>query len=207
MRKLPPGAVPNPGALTSAMDRLSSLWNGDPHEGLLLRRNALHLMKVKHVVVARVLKEEGVDLSEARRVHHFLEEDEKAINRLYMLLSVALNATNGPRKLDPESATRLMDSLNRNIHAVAVPVVRDYQQKVLEAEVMANTLEDQWRPVESKPPAAAPDEEEECIICLEEQRSTVYKPCRHRVCCQACAEAYWQQSRSCPWCDREVEEV
>lgn len=43
-------------------------------------------------------------------------------------------------------------------------------------------------------------DEDLCIICLDDIRSTVYKPCFHRVCCNNCAEMLWHRDQTCPWC-------
>ena len=41
---------------------------------------------------------------------------------------------------------------------------------------------------------------EECIICLDAERSHVFQPCGHRVSCADCAAALARVSATCPWC-------
>lgn len=43
-------------------------------------------------------------------------------------------------------------------------------------------------------------EEELCIVCLDDVKSTIYKPCGHRVCCNLCAKMLWLRHQTCPWC-------
>ena len=44
------------------------------------------------------------------------------------------------------------------------------------------------------------DSRDECIICMTEPRSHIYRPCGHRICCGPCAEEFWQKCKTCPWC-------
>lgn len=50
-------------------------------------------------------------------------------------------------------------------------------------------------------PPAAPDEARRCVVCLDRPRGCCFLPCRHQVCCVACAQA----SPLCPICRTAVE--
>jgi len=44
-----------------------------------------------------------------------------------------------------------------------------------------------------------------CIVCLDDKRSLVYKPCGHRVCCDSCGERLREKCGAvCPWCRADV---
>jgi hypothetical protein len=57
------------------------------------------------------------------------------------------------------------------------------------------------QPAETEPPDAR-----ECVVCLEEHRTTAMVPCGHRCVCDACAASCFAagQSRLCPMCRAPV---
>ena len=42
----------------------------------------------------------------------------------------------------------------------------------------------------------------ECIVCMDDERSILFLPCRHVACCTACADAL----RKCPVCRQRIDE-
>lgn len=66
-------------------------------------------------------------------------------------------------------------------------------------ELMKSEDDKSFQPVIKKKHDKDPDEDL-CIICLDDLRSTIYKPCGHRVCCNNCADILWQFDKTCPWC-------
>jgi len=55
--------------------------------------------------------------------------------------------------------------------------------------------------------AAALAEAQECVVCMEQEKSYVLVPCGHAVVCKSCAEDIVAMSRECPVCRRSVEQV
>lgn len=62
---------------------------------------------------------------------------------------------------------------------------------------------------------AAADDEPRCDVCLENQKDTLFKPCRHICCCRECARTLAKQhldrenstSFKCPKCREQVVEL
>ena len=50
------------------------------------------------------------------------------------------------------------------------------------------------------------DEEDDnnCIICLDETISVTFRPCSHRVTCAACAQLVVKHKQPCPLCREPV---
>lgn len=46
---------------------------------------------------------------------------------------------------------------------------------------------------------------EECIVCCNADQTFTFLPCRHRVCCQGCAEFWISKHGVCPWCNSAVQ--
>lgn len=192
-----------PNAQLSMDSALLSLFQGGPEQTSRISGAVMRLFKLKDVTITRVLTEEGVDLSEGKRVRDFFKRDDTWLSREYY--AFALKVLAGSHKLTSEETARLEKSLVRKMEPFIVGTVRDYKAKAQAAEALGKSLE------EPEPPKASAeveqDDEKLCIICLEELRSTVYRPCKHRLCCQTCARTYWQQSRLCPFCSCEVDEM
>ena len=55
--------------------------------------------------------------------------------------------------------------------------------------------------------AAALAEAQECVVCMEQEKSYVLVPCGHAVVCQSCAENIMATTRACPVCRQHVEQV
>jgi hypothetical protein len=61
-------------------------------------------------------------------------------------------------------------------------------------------------------PVAGDSEETRCVVCLENQKDTLFKPCRHICCCRSCArqltrvhlEQHKNTAFSCPKCRAPV---
>jgi len=51
------------------------------------------------------------------------------------------------------------------------------------------------------------DDDSECCICLEEDKTHVFKPCGHYVCCGGCVELLQNAKQPCPICRKYFVEV
>lgn len=58
----------------------------------------------------------------------------------------------------------------------------------------------------TKPPTDKHEDDGLCIVCLDEARSIVYRPCGHRVSCGECAAELWTRKKRCPWCQAACEQ-
>lgn len=175
-----------------------------PEQISRMKGSALRMMKLREATLARVFEQEGVDHSELQRFLQFCKPRPEESREVTLFLGTALRLLTGPVALSPEQTARLESSLVHRLEPQILEDVREYKAKALAAEALGKTLDE---PAEPKPPERAEKDDDTCIMCMEEPRSTLYRPCRHRVCCQPCAEAYWHRSRLCPWCSREVDEV
>ena len=48
------------------------------------------------------------------------------------------------------------------------------------------------------------EEENECLICMDAEKTTVFSPCGHYCCCQSCAHIIDRNSGTCPLCRGEI---
>jgi tetratricopeptide (TPR) repeat protein len=53
-------------------------------------------------------------------------------------------------------------------------------------------------------PVKSVEEEDKCIICLDNTVSTKLKPCQHSVCCKACVEELFRRRQPCPLCRKQI---
>ena len=56
----------------------------------------------------------------------------------------------------------------------------------------------------SIPVKSVEEEEDKCIICLDNTVSTKLKPCQHSVCCKACVEELFRRRQPCPLCRKQI---
>ena len=54
-----------------------------------------------------------------------------------------------------------------------------------------------------KPPEDPPEEDAQCIVCMEEAREVVFLPCRHLIACAKCGQA----CDHCPKCRASIDSV
>lgn len=45
------------------------------------------------------------------------------------------------------------------------------------------------------------DEEAECVVCMDNDKSRVFVPCGHVLCCYACAQKVYEKSQLCLLCN------
>lgn len=45
----------------------------------------------------------------------------------------------------------------------------------------------------------------DCVVCMDDVRSTIFVPCGHCLCCQSCAETVVQKYKHCPVCSTPVD--
>ena len=48
------------------------------------------------------------------------------------------------------------------------------------------------------------DETEECVVCMSEQKYSVFGPCGHLSCCKPCANILYQTTGKCPMCRNQI---
>jgi hypothetical protein len=48
---------------------------------------------------------------------------------------------------------------------------------------------------------------QECIICFDQAKATIAKPCKHVSMCAACAAVVFNGDRKCPVCREQISEV
>lgn len=82
----------------------------------------------------------------------------------------------------------------------------EHNRRAKAAETACQELLQSQLKTEKHKATESKDTANECIICMSEERSHVYKPCGHRVCCGDCAEQFWQRRKECPWCSAPCEE-
>jgi len=46
-----------------------------------------------------------------------------------------------------------------------------------------------------------------CIICMDNQKVTIFVPCGHKCCCEKCAEIIYSQKKQCPICTMIIEHM
>ena len=51
------------------------------------------------------------------------------------------------------------------------------------------------------------DDEEICVVCLNDERGSVFVPCAHRSCCKDCAKRIYRKKGFCPLCWMTLEGV
>ncbi|KAK9907562.1 hypothetical protein WJX75_006020 [Coccomyxa subellipsoidea] len=49
--------------------------------------------------------------------------------------------------------------------------------------------------------------ENECCVCLENERTMVFSPCGHLVTCKGCSDLFWNGSRQCPYCRKTILDI
>ena len=112
----------------------------------------------------------------------------------------------------PLEERQVMDIFN-SVLVTAVPVIKStllqYQVRWEAARLVCEELKGEPAAHAPVQPEAVPSpaEDETCICCLDAERSYYYQPCKHNVCCRACAEHLYTRSDCCPWCRAEVEPV
>ena len=94
----------------------------------------------------------------------------------------------------------------RNVSAeCAARALLDYKRALQNSSLLAHSMLTKPKEErEEKPPQRT--EEDLCVVCMDELRSVVFRPCMHRVCCQSCAEANWKLRQICPWCQEKCAE-
>lgn len=191
--------------LSGLSTKFLGLFQGGRDQVERIQRAGVHLMVLRDVTIARAMQLEGMDMSEMIRVRQFFKKETRDVSKeIYAFSAVGLKVLAGPHTMTREETSRLESSLTHTIEPYVIQIVRLYKAKAQAAAALGESLE---APRQSDKPQPPELDDDLCIICLEDQRSTVYRPCLHRVCCQTCAEAYWQQSRCCPWCRGEIQEV
>ena len=102
-------------------------------------------------------------------------------------------------RIEPEALAQGDDMLarngcNRNIRGV------DEKPKGIETEENSETISQK-----------VDEELTICIVCQDEQRSTVLLPCRHLCLCKSCAESLHnnisRRKRICPLCRKSIEDI
>lgn len=111
-------------------------------------------------------------------------------------------------RLPRGQADAIIEALVKRSECTNLKAILEWRKMASEAEKVSHQLlagEERAKTltVNSSQPST---ESEECIVCMEDSRSVVYRPCLHRVCCSACATELWSRSRHCPWCRGECEE-
>lgn len=48
------------------------------------------------------------------------------------------------------------------------------------------------------------EEENECLVCMDADKTTVFSPCGHYCCCQSCARIIEGNAGTCPLCRAKI---
>jgi hypothetical protein len=51
------------------------------------------------------------------------------------------------------------------------------------------------------------DSVRDCIICMSNEKNTVFATCGHYVCCEECSDVIYKTTRKCPMCRNKIESV
>jgi Zinc finger, C3HC4 type (RING finger) len=49
--------------------------------------------------------------------------------------------------------------------------------------------------------------DKECVVCMEQEPSSIYRPCGHKCCCESCTEAIRNANMTCPLCRSVIDRV
>ena len=95
-------------------------------------------------------------------------------------------------------------SLKQRIHELETEL--DTQQQVQHTLISDKTeLQSEIDELQEKLDHRNDDDITVCIICLKENRSVLYLPCRHAQYCSECSNRWLEQSNKCPVCRGTVE--
>lgn len=113
------------------------------------------------------------------------------------------------RSLSEQQYDNIFSNLTDIIFRIYSLLIELWRTNAKNAEKAYNELmkaENKKKKKKKKKKTLPNEDDELCIICLDELRSTKYKPCNHRVCCNNCAESLWQHDKACPLCRNPCEE-
>lgn len=165
------------------------------------------LFHVRDVTFSRVFWLEGIDFeADKDRLMRFSTSLTRTSEQLVAACDVGLNVLISEIPPPVEVEDRMLASLVRKLETLGSTIAREFNRRSLAAEQAGRELisASERKQRFCKPTAG---DDDLCIVCMDELRSKVYRPCGHRVCCDACAdEFYKKKSHACPWCAREVEE-
>lgn len=51
------------------------------------------------------------------------------------------------------------------------------------------------------------NKDEQCVVCMDFRRTTVFQPCGHAACCSMCADTVVAGKRQCPTCRSVITSV
>lgn len=54
-------------------------------------------------------------------------------------------------------------------------------------------------------PQDDPDDDTDCVVCMDNVKNTVFVPCGHCLCCTACAEVVLRKNGTCPVCSTYID--
>lgn len=100
--------------------------------------------------------------------------------------------------------SRYVGSLKERIHQLENDT-EDYQDKQEKLHQEKIKLQEQITDLQDKLDQRNDDDVTVCIICLKENRSVLYLPCRHAQYCSECSSRWLEQSNKCPVCRGTVE--
>lgn len=164
------------------------------------------LFHVRDVTFARVFRLEGIDFeADKDRLMRFSTSLKPTSEQLVAACDVGLNILISEVPPPVEVENRMLESLVRKLEALGHTIAREFKRRSLAAEQAGKELviASERKQAFCKPAAG---DDDLCIVCMDELRSKVYRPCGHRVCCDACACEFYKKSHTCPWCARVVEE-
>lgn len=49
--------------------------------------------------------------------------------------------------------------------------------------------------------------DKECVVCMEREPISIYRPCGHKCCCESCTEAIRTANMTCPLCRSVIDNV
>lgn len=107
--------------------------------------------------------------------------------------------------MDQAIRDRLRKGVVNDLFVAVHNIVADWRDKAVAAHLACEELLSQTIHPKINEEPVTEDDDRLCIVCLEELRSVVYQPCRHRVCCESCAADLRTRSQLCPWCRGIVE--
>jgi len=84
--------------------------------------------------------------------------------------------------------------------AMAIETIQQEDQPLLELKNILDQAKD-------KNEIRIDEEDETCVVCLNDERNSVFVPCAHRSCCKDCAQRIFLHKGFCPLCWMTLEGV